>query len=812
MPLPAPRPLSRRVKVKNLDTGEIGTLPDWQAEQAIGSGSWEQIDDASYRTAEVTERQKGLGNTLQAGAEGAARGLSFGLSDAAARALDDDYANSMRERQEAHPIAATVGEVAGAAAPILASGGGAAAARGGLSAGGLLRGAGILPRGVAAAGEAAAGATRGLVGTGAKGLLGQAAQRAVPMAVGGAVEGAAYGVGHEVSEAALGNTELTAEKVLAGARHGAMFGAGAGAVLGAGEAAVSRAAEAGLKLVGKESVEDFFRGFANERAIKALGATQRDIQRFGNTPAQVEKRMAEVADTVLTYKFKDGEKLFGASRSTNDLADLTARAAADEGARIGGIYKQVDAAIAKGEAAAPDLNRFFQALDEEVLKPLVQSDSAAMRARASKILDETGSLRNAAAEGEGVTLERLVKARQDIQKVIQPPKPAQMGMPAPAPEHAEQLVQARRLLQDEIDRTVAGVGGELGTEYQTAKRLFGDMKDANKLASRWSVRDLGNRAVSPTDYLTGIGSGVTAAAAGVGGVASFGMGLLSSAAHNVVRERGSAVLASMADGMANRIASLNAARAAAVSVDRGIERGVAGLLDHALAPKAETVIARAAQQTAFERHAEQVQQMAASPEAITNRLAAQIGPVEQHAPQLAAGLGALQAKKLQYLKESLPPIAAPVGGILGLQPHVEKRAPLPGDQAAFLRKVNAAERPREILDRLGKSEITPEDGEVLARLFPEMRREIQEKVVEKLTKTKAPLSFQARLQLGYLFDAPVDQALAPAFVQDLQAMYAQANGQPKKPAGPPTQNRPKKGSSNVAKGMFTTAQRVQFGE
>jgi hypothetical protein len=802
---------SGAVPVRNRD-GDVGTVPADQIQDALHDG-YTLSNDQELHQAQLQKKHGGLGGIAAAGAEGAARGLSFGLSDAAARAIDDDYANQMKERQEVHPIAATVGEVGGALAPILASGGAAAAGEG-LTAGSLVRGAGILPRAVAGAGEAAGAAARGIVGTGAKGILGQVAQRAAPMAVQGAVEGAAYGVGHEISEAALGDTQLTAERVLAGAGKGALFGGGAGAVLGTTEAAVSRAADAGLKLVGKESVEDFFRSFANERTIKALGATQRDIQRLGNTPAQVEQRMEQISDSVLNYRFKDGEKLFRATSSTDELADKTARAMNEEGSRIGSIYKQADKAIARGEAQGPQLDRFFQELDEQVLKPLVQSDSASMRARAQKILDETGSLRNAAAEGEPITVERLVKARQDIQKVIQPPKPAQMGMPAPPPEHAEQLIAARSLLQDEIDRTIAGVGGELGTEYQTAKRLFGDFKDANKLASRWSVRDLGNRAVSPTDYLTGIGSGVSAAAAGMGGVASLGTGLLTSAAHNLVRERGSAVLASMADGMANKIASLNAARTAAAIADRELERGVQELLGPALAaPKAEAAIARAAQQTAYERHAEQVQQMAGSPEAVTNRLAAQLGPIEPHAPQLAAGIAGIQARKLEYLKSQLPPSAAPIAGVLGLQPHLEPRAPLPGAQAEFLRKVNAAEHPREIPARLGKGELTPEDAEVLTRLFPEWKRQIQDRVLTTLAKTQTPLSFQARMQLGYIFDAPVDAALAPAFVQDMQAMYAQVHGgSPQKPGGPPAQQRPKKGHVKVSGGMMTTAQRVQFDE
>jgi len=794
----------QQVAVRN-PAGEMGSIPAEQFEDAVKQG-FTLSNEQELRSAELEAKHGGIGGIARAGAEGAARGLTFGLSDVAARELSPELANEMAERKEAHPIASTVGEVGGAIAPTLIAPEAGLIGRG-------IRGAGILPRAVAGAGEAAGGFAARVVGTEARGLIGQVAQRAVPLAAQGAVEGAAYGAGHAVSEAALGDTPITAEKVIAGAKEGAIFGAGAGGLIGAGEVAVKKAVEGGLKLIGKESVQDFFRSFANERTIKALGATQRDIQRLGTTPEKVSQRMDEISESVLGYRFKDGEKLFRASSTTEELAERTARAAEQEGSKIGAVYKKVDRAIERGKAEAPDLGRMFRRVDDEVLGPLLKSDSTAIRMRAGKVLDETASLREAWSKGEQVSVDRLVKARQDLQNVIQPKAPAQMGIPPLAPEHAEQLAQTRRIIQDEIESTIHGVGGDLSQEYQSAKRLYGDLKDANKLASRWSVRDLGNRAVSPTDYLTGIGSGVAAAAQGAGGLLSFGTGLLASAAHNVVRERGSVVLAAAADAMANKIASLNAMRTAAASVDRAIESGVGKLVEPTLAPRLERAAVRSAAETGsgYRETADRVREVASNPGAVTQRVATQLAPVEPHAPDIAGQIARVQTQRAAFVASAIPRPPGPIGGVRGIQAHLERREPSKGDQASFLRTVAAVDKPKEVLKRLGEGRLTIEDAQAI-RQMPEILAQVERLTREKLAKSKVPLSFQARMQLGMLFDAPVDEALSPAFIADMQQMYAQRGGAPA-PGGQgaaPTP-RPKAGKIDVSSSMTTTAQQVQMG-
>jgi hypothetical protein len=104
---------------------------------------------------EVRKREEygtGLGTEVRAGLEGAARGLTFGLSDVAARALGAD-AEGLAERKARNPYAATGGELAGVGAGFLAPVG--------------LFGAGV--RGAAAAGELATQAAgRGLAALGAE--------------------------------------------------------------------------------------------------------------------------------------------------------------------------------------------------------------------------------------------------------------------------------------------------------------------------------------------------------------------------------------------------------------------------------------------------------------------------------------------------------------------------------------------------------------------------------------------------------------------------------------------------------------------
>jgi hypothetical protein len=213
--------------------GELVTLPEGQVREALAAG---YAPPSATQQEEVRKREEygtGLGTEVRAGLEGAARGLTFGLSDVAARALGAD-AEGLAERKARNPYAATGGELAGVGAGLLAPVG--------------LFGAGV--RGAAAAGELATQAAgRGLAALGAEettGLAARALAKGAQHAAGSAVEGALYGAGQGISEAALGDPTDAAQKILAHATAGALLGG----VLGGGAGVMGAVGRRTLEAMG----------------------------------------------------------------------------------------------------------------------------------------------------------------------------------------------------------------------------------------------------------------------------------------------------------------------------------------------------------------------------------------------------------------------------------------------------------------------------------------------------------------------------------------------------------------------------------
>lgn len=148
-----------------------------------------------------------------AGIEGVARGATLGLSDVAERGLGISTPEAMAARQRENPWTSGLGTAAGAAGIGALTGGGSLVAEG-----------------------LGGGALAGAVGLGA--------------------EGAVFGAGNAVSEAALGDGQLNGEKLLSHMGWGAALGGAAGSVFGklgafskgaegAVDAAESAGAEAG---------------------------------------------------------------------------------------------------------------------------------------------------------------------------------------------------------------------------------------------------------------------------------------------------------------------------------------------------------------------------------------------------------------------------------------------------------------------------------------------------------------------------------------------------------------------------------------
>jgi len=239
-------------KLFNLRTQSYEFVPDEELQPALLSGQFKLPSGASIRALDAAgnkydvdnqadfrslsalkfetnlEREERVGlekaadQPFSAFVEGALRSATFGGYDAAAKAIG--YADDVRRRKIANPVAAPFGEVAGIAASVFAMPGG-----------GLVGQAGRVGEAVTMAAErkiagavlekaAEKGAT-----TLATDIAKRSAQAALTKGVGGAAEGAFYGLGETLSEASLGDPQEAASHLisnvgLAGVLNGTVMG------------------------------------------------------------------------------------------------------------------------------------------------------------------------------------------------------------------------------------------------------------------------------------------------------------------------------------------------------------------------------------------------------------------------------------------------------------------------------------------------------------------------------------------------------------------------------------------------------------
>lgn len=209
--------------------GEFGHIPFEQAKDALAEGftpaTVEQTKEQVLNTAYGD-------NPIEAGVTGLARGVTLGVSDPILRGLGVS-AERLKQVQERNPVSSTVGEMAGIVAPAaisaLAGPEGPAAVLAGSTPMGLLSRAGT------AAAEHIA--PKVALGEGA-GLTARVLSRAAPAALGSAVEGAGLGLGQSVSEEALGDHGLNAEKMMANVGLGAILGGTFGGLIEGGAEAL----------------------------------------------------------------------------------------------------------------------------------------------------------------------------------------------------------------------------------------------------------------------------------------------------------------------------------------------------------------------------------------------------------------------------------------------------------------------------------------------------------------------------------------------------------------------------------------------
>jgi len=337
--------------VKKYD-GSTGEVSGKDIKTVLSSG------DYTLETKEETQLrndEKAYGSrNLEAGVLGAARGLSFGLSDQALKGTELYSPDELRGLENANPVASIGGEVVGTVAPALLSGGTSLLAKGAAKVGAgvvaseaLGAAAGravekniaknILARSAEKLSVAEAKTVASLadeatvaINSGAAAISDVAAEKSVglmakslekagyasktaksiadkmlygglehmaPTAANLAVQGAMQGAGRLVTEDAFGTADFNAENLLAYAGVGSLVGGTFGSAIGLGKALVP-SAKSLMSTVGKTAAaaaDDFIS--PEKAAIKMFGLTDKQMvgfeSRFSGKTAELAKEEAQ---------------------------------------------------------------------------------------------------------------------------------------------------------------------------------------------------------------------------------------------------------------------------------------------------------------------------------------------------------------------------------------------------------------------------------------------------------------------------------------------------------------------------------------
>lgn len=284
-----------------------------KSEEAIPAGLDEFASEQLKK-----DKYSGVIPTLKAAGLGAARSASFGTSDQLLTASKFMTPEEIKDYEEQHPIATGVGEVGGILGAVVAP---EAGVLGALSAPvkAVSRLGGAVGETLVPAAEATSPAIQRIIA------------KAAQVGAGSAVEGAVYGLGQSVSEHALGDPDLNAEKVLSNVGTGAVFGGLLGGALGAAEVAVPEAVTAAKKsltklydvavgLPGEEpgilgkayaQTSSFVSGKPSEQIIEALQNRAKSLVK----PEEQKELVSEFSSGLKEQHEKVNKALYDANKS-----------------------------------------------------------------------------------------------------------------------------------------------------------------------------------------------------------------------------------------------------------------------------------------------------------------------------------------------------------------------------------------------------------------------------------------------------------------------------------------------------------------
>lgn len=760
------------VAVKTPD-GQIGTVDADEADQMPeGSALASPAEVQAFKARQRLEAEYGgLGGGLAAAGLGALRGASLGLSDPLIAGIGGEGARRALENyQEANPGSSLAGEVGGVVLPAFFTGGEGAIGTGAKVLSAPTRVVGTVGRGA----EALAG---GIVGTEARSVLGRVAQKALIKGAGLGGEAAIYGIGNEISDAAIHDHELTAEKLWAGAGRGALLGAGLGAAAGT----VGQLAREGANSLAKVARSPSVSAWLEKQSLVSTGRA-----------AGVNKRIATKAETFGDFDqmrrvWRDEAPGLVGKRSFSHMTSEDLAQAAESGLQRDGqklqslLEKADDSLIAKAPEKLPkaidvidDIERAADRIEGSKLgSGAVVNRMRGLAEDARRIyglVDAEGQIVPQMAETRW-GLQQMHAFRVDVDKAIGKFVPEMSGFKA-------ELADVRRGLEKRLVSQMEEAGGQsLKDAYLASKgklQAWYTLRDATKNAAAGGSS---NRFFGLSEQLGGLVGGPIGGAVGgpIGHLIGAGVG--SMAAH-AVRTRGDFIAASLL----NHVSQLGALERASGLVDNRIQAGIRGFLNRGTQVasiarrESEKVAAKdKREQARTVRIAQAVTHLATNDDARIQHVSASIGPLDAHAPSVATHAALKAQQSIFNLAQRAP---KPFFSGRSLTPNAEKLHYSSMQVYQFGQYVAGYEDPLSLLDDMKAGYIDPNKLLGMQENHPRIYEQMHDELWNQLQEHDEELTWDQKKLASIFFGLPTDDALDRGFIRRIQQGAAQQADQP----------------------------------
>lgn len=606
-------------------------------------------------------------------------------------------------------------------------------------------------------------------------MAGQAIKGAVSLGVRSAVEGAIVGGAQELSEEMFGDPKVSAEKVWLAAGKGALQGFAAGAVLGGVMPFAGRA----LQRTADALEDTTTRAEARVRTASAEQANEQAFRALSPHPArkftmEAEARVEGGIKAVGEFARKEGlldVSSAAAAATKNTPEQILARTEAkldDIGQSIGERMRSSEARITGKDLL--DITKKLVSQADETGLPLNQQAGRGNVVRGlqdyvTDLFQKAGMLDNAGNVVHDATMpmaDAFAQRRALDNKIFKDYSALEAKGPM------ELLRKFRGEFDDLLIRKMeeAGEAGTMGLGPQagkTLRELKGDYQKATiakKIVEDGIVKNAKNRAISPTDYLTGIGSfAVTGDPL---------TGLASSYAHKVVRERGNAV-AAYALG---KIGDMQTVAKAIERTDKMLAQAADGATGTRKLPYRSSPSDGTSLRKRYDAAAEHTRELAQQSEQVKAR-AAELSRING-APNISTAYANTIARAATSLVAMLPD--AP----LQTSP-MHKPRPSDEEMRKFLGSYDALTNPEGTLKEIAAGSLDPAKTRALEQVAPDafatLRDDIEKKTLARIERGDLPKQADL-MKLHLAFGITLDPTMTPqALLAQQQALATPTEGE-----------------------------------